>query len=271
MLAIDPGVVAWLALAEFLYVRAVRTLRQRGVTVSKGQQTCWHGGVALQALGLLSPIDVLGEQLLSAHMAQHLLIADIAAPLMLAGLRTPVIVFMLPKPALVALARRARLRRHVRQMRQPLVAIAIYAVTLYGWHFDFAFQAALKYPAVHALQHASFVGAGVLVWWSALEPKRRRMRGELWKIGHLLGARLVGMFLGMGFVIIRVPVYTDAYGSGPRALGLDSLADQQIAGAMMVVTDIFLMMFALTFFFLRAGQQEDEDARAAAPPQAGLT
>ena len=65
---------------------------------------------------------------------------------------------------------------------------------------------------MHALQHSSFIAIGVLVWWSVLEPKRRRLRGELWKIGHILAARFLGMFLGMSFVLIRHPIYTDVYG-----------------------------------------------------------
>ena len=89
---------------------------------------------------------------------------------------------------------------------------------------------------MHALQHASFVAIGVLVWWAALEPWRRRPPGALWKIGHILGARFADMFLGMSFVIIRVPIYTAAYGSGERE-GLTAVADQQIAGAMMVMLE----------------------------------
>jgi putative membrane protein len=96
----------------------------------------------------------------------------------------------------------------------------------------------------------------VLVWWSVLEPKRRRLTGDLWKIGHIISARFLGMFLGMSFVLIRVPIYTGVYGSGERR-GLEPLADQQIAGAMMVVLDICIMVFALAFLFWKAGQEED--------------
>ena len=119
----------------------------------------------------------------------------------------------------------------------------------------------MRHPLVHALQHASFIAIGVLVWWSVLEPKRRRLRGELWKIGHILSARFLGMFLGMSFVLIRTPIYTDVYGSGERALGLSPIHDQQLAGGMMVVLDILLMVFALAFFFQRAGDQYDADER----------
>jgi cytochrome c oxidase assembly factor CtaG len=99
--------------------------------------------------------------------------------------------FFLPRPALVAVARRRRLRRVFRTMRRPLVAIPVFVVLLYGWHVGVLFEAALENPFVHVLQHWSFVFGSVLVWWAPLDPKRRRLHGELWKIGHLIGARLL--------------------------------------------------------------------------------
>jgi putative membrane protein len=256
--SLEPGVIAWLLLAEGLYLRALRTLGRRGVAVARRQSAAWHAGLALQAIGLLSPVDALGDDLLSAHMAQHLLIADLAAPLLLLGLRNPVLVFFLPRGVLVPLARRRRLRAAFRALRRPLVAIPIYVLVLYGWHIGGAFEAAVDHPLVHVVQHASFIAAGMLVWWPVLEPKRRRARGALWKIGHIIGARMLGMMLGMAFVLIRTPVYTGVYGSGERR-GLEPLADQQIAGAMMVVLDILIMVFALAFLFWQAGQQHDRD------------
>ena len=183
------GIVVWLLLAEGLYLRALRILGARGVAVPRWQVAAWHAGIALQAIGLLSPIDGLADDGLSFHMLQHLLIADLAAPLLLAGMRNPVLAFLLPRSVLVPLARNRPLRRAFRTLRQPLVALPVYALVLYGWHFSFAFEAAVRNPLVHAAQHASFVAIGILVWWPALEPKRRRLRGELWKIGHILGAR----------------------------------------------------------------------------------
>src|ERR671919_1227295 len=124
----------------------------------------------------------------------------------------------------------------------------------------------MRYPFVHALQHMSFVAIGVLVWWSALEPKRRRLRGELWKVPYIIGARMAGMLLGMSFVLIRVPIYTGVYAAGDRGHGLMALGDQQLAGAMMVSLDLFIMVFALCFFFFRAAQdsaREEEREREA--------
>jgi putative copper resistance protein D len=256
---VEAGAVIGLVLAEVLYLRAVHVLGERGYDVPFWQQVAWHGGIALTAAGLLSPIDGLAEDLLSAHMAQHLLIADLAAPLLLVGMRSPVYAFLLPRPALVAVARRKRLRKVFRTLRRPLVAIPVYVALLYGWHIAFMFEAALEYPAVHVLQHWSFVFGSVLVWWAPLEPKRRRLHGELWKIGHILGARLAGMMLGMAFLIMRTPAY-GWYGDSARDHGLSPISDQQIAGGMMLALDFLVMMFALSLFFWAAARDADEEA-----------
>jgi len=258
---LDPGALVLVLAAEGLYLRAVRILARRGVGVPWPQLAAWHAGMLLWTIGFFSPLHSLGDELLSAHMAQHLLIADIAAPLLLVGLRNPVLAFYIPRPALVTFARSPRLRGASRVLRRPLVAVPVYALVLYSWHFSIFFEAAVREPFVHALQHSSFVAIGLLVWWSALEPKRRRVPGELWKVPYLIGARMVGMFLGMSFVLIRVPVYTGVYAAGDRGHGLTAVADQQVAGAMMVVVDILIMAFALCFFFFRSAADSDRAER----------
>lgn len=259
---IDPAALAVLVLAAVLYARAVRILARRGYAVGAWQLLAWYAGLGLTCIALIGPIDGLSEELLSAHMAQHLLIADLAAPLLLVGLRTPVLVFFLPRPLLVALARRRRLRAALRALRRPLVAIPLYVLMLYGWHVSFMFEAAMGSPALHALQHQSFVLASLLVWWSAIEPKRRELPGELWKIGHICGARLAGMFLGMALIASRSPLYAPVY-DGSR--GLSALHDQQLAGAMMMGLDLLVMLFAVGFFFWRAGRDHDRAESAGVP------
>jgi putative copper resistance protein D len=261
--SLDPGVLAFLAVGVVLYVRAVRVARGRGLVVTRFQQAAFYGGVLLWAIALISPVDSLAEELLSLHMAQHLLLAELGAPLILVGLRAPVIFFYLPKPAMVALARRRGLRRVMRKLSSPLPAIGIYALVLYSWHFAPLFEAALESPIVHALQHQSFFAISILVWLPALEPTRRRLRGELWKAGHILGARFTGMFLGMAFIAMRSPAYGWYAQSAPEH-GISGLADQQIAGGLMLSVDVAIILFAVGFFFYRSAQDHDRAEAEAA-------
>jgi putative copper resistance protein D len=257
----DPIGVALVGLLVALYARAVTVLRWRGYRVPAGQQVWWYLGTALIAIALLGPPDALSDDLLSAHMGQHLLLADIAAPLLLAGMRTPVLMFILPRPVLVPLARTRWLRSLFRFLRKPLVAIALWILVLYGWHFRFAFQGALEHPVVHALQHQAFFVTSLLVWWSVVDPKRRRVNGELWKIGHIIGMRLSGMFLGMAFILMGTQAYP-WYADRAQLHGLDPIRDQQYGGGLMFLTDMLVMFFALGFFFWRAAADNDRNEAA---------
>jgi cytochrome c oxidase assembly factor CtaG len=259
-LGMDLTALYLLALPAFLYWRAVRILAVRGYRVPWLQQLCWFAGLASIGAALLSPLDHLGDtDLLSAHMGQHLLIGDIAAPLLILGLRSPVYAFLLPRPALVPLARSQGLRRLFRALRRPLVAAPLWILILYGWHMVPAYEAALRSPPLHALQHQSFIIGSMLVWISVLEPARRRVPGGLWKIAHIVSVRFAGMFLGMAFLILRHPAYEGFYGHRALEHGLTPLEDQQIAGGLMLGLDFMVMIGALTFFFLRTAQDVDRE------------
>ena len=264
VVAFDPILVLLLLLACGLYVRALRVLRRRRLTVSPWQQAAWWIGIGLLAIALLGPPDVYDDRLLSAHMAQHLLLGDIAAPFLLLGIRAPLLLFYLPRPALVLLARRRWLRRAFALVRQPLVALPLYVLTVYLWHLSALFQGAVAHPLLHALQHECFLAANLLLWWPVIEPQRRRMGGQLWKIGYIFAARMSTMFLGMVFVFARGILYADVYGRGLRE-GITARADQQTAGGLMMTLDIVIMVVAVCWFFWLASREHDASG---APTQA---
>jgi len=256
LVALDPVLIVLLLSASGLYVRAVRVLRRRGLRVSRWQQAAWWVGLALLCVALLGPPDAYDDRLLSAHMAQHLLLGDLAAPFLLLGMRAPLLLFLLPRPALVVLARRSWLRRAFALLRRPLVALPVYVFTVYVWHLGVLFEGALEHPLLHALQHEAFLVANLLLWWPVIEPARRRMGGELWKIGYIFAARMSTMFLAMMFVFARGILYADAYGPGLRE-GIAPRADQRTAGGLMMTLDVVMMIAAACWFFWLAAREHD--------------
>lgn len=256
LVSFDPVIAAMLLLAGGLYVRALRVLRRRHLHVSTWQQTSWWIGVALLTIGLLGPPDAYDDRLLSLHMAQHLLIGDVAAPFLLLGIRSPMLLFYLPRSALVLLARRRWLRRAFAVLRRPLVALPLYVLTVYAWHQSTLFEGALRHPLLHAVQHMSFMAVNLLLWWPVIEPQRRRMGGQLWKIGYLFAARMATMFLGMVFLFARGVLYAGVYGRGMRE-GITAYADQQAAGGMMMTLDIVIMTVTACWFFWLASSEHD--------------
>jgi putative membrane protein len=265
----DPGPLLLIAALAALYARAIVVLRRRGRRISRWQQASWWTGLALTAAGLVGPVDTLSEDLLSAHMVQHLLIADLAAPLMLIGIRTPVLQNYLPPVVLRPLARERWLRTLLRTLRKPLVAIPVFVLLLYTWHFSFAFDAALRSPWIHAFQHLCFVFAAGLVWWPVIEPDKAQLRGELWKAGHVLSARFLGMMIAMAFILTPTALYAGVYGSGDRR-GMSAIADQRLAGGLMLILDILTVIGVLSFFFWKAASDydRDEEERRAAQERA---
>lgn len=256
LVSFDPVIVSMLLLAGGLYLRALRVLERRRLRISGWQQAAWWIGWGLLAIGLLGPPDANDDRVLSLHMAQHLLIGDIAAPFLLLGMRSPMLLFFLPRAALVLLARQRWLRRLFRVLRRPLVALPLYVVTVYGWHQSVLFEGAVRHPLLHAVQHSAFIVANLLLWWPVIEPARRRMGGQLWKIGYLFAARMSTMFLGMVFVFARGIVYADVYGRGLRE-GITAHADQQAAGGMMMTLDIVIMTVTACWFFWVASSEYD--------------
>jgi putative copper resistance protein D len=251
-----------IGLPAFLYVRALRILKRRGLRVPLWQQACWFTGLALIGIALLSPLDDLGDtDLVSAHMAQHLLIGDLSAPLILIGLRWPVYPFLLPRSMAAALGRSKPIRKTFRFLKMPLVAAGLWILILYGWHVAPAYEAALRHPVLHAVQHQTFVFGSILVWLSVLEPNKARVPGGLWKIAHITGVRFAGMFLGMAFVVVSHPFYSGFYGDRALQHGLTPNQDQGLAGAMMLGVDLAVMMGALIFLFLRSADDAEREER----------
>jgi putative copper resistance protein D len=258
--SVDPGPLLLIVVLGALYARAIVVLRRRGRRIGAWQQAAYWSGLFLTTAGLVGPVDTWSEDLLSAHMVQHLLIADLSAPLMLIGIRTPVLQNLLPPVILRPLARERWLRRLLRTLRLPLVAIPLFVLSLYTWHFAFAFDAALRHPWLHAFQHLCFVGGAALVWWPVIEPEKARLRGELWKAGHVLAARFLGMMIAMAFILTPTALYTGVYDPVTRH-GMTAIEDQRLAGGLMLVLDILAFIGVLTFFFWRAAADYDRDER----------
>ena len=202
--SLDPGVDPRGCLAEGLYLRAVRSCAGAAWRCPRPDASGTRASRCRRS-ACFSPIDALGDDLLSAHMAQHLLIADLAAPLLLVGLRNPVLVFFLPRAVLVragALGAAARGRSAAAAAAGRRPAVRARAVRL-ALLVRCSRRRCATRSSMRCSTRPSWRSA-MLVWWSALEPQRRRLPGELWKIPLHRRRADAGMMLGMSFVLIRV-------------------------------------------------------------------
>ena len=230
----DPLVLVPIFLAHWLYgrgwLRLPPRLRKNWMIVS------FAAGEIVLFVALVSPIDALGETLLSFHMVQHMLLVAIAPPLLLIG--RPALAFghALPAGTLAAAARKAPLNALMRGgvwLSTLVPATVLHGIALWAWHAPMPFQAALEHDWVHSLEHASFFGTALLFWIALLRAgrtARTALQGALAAFVTFVHSGMLGGLL----TLAGRPLYP-AYGDRPLLWGLDLLADQQLAGVLMWV------------------------------------
>ncbi len=229
------------------YYKRSRTLAHTARAVPRWRQACFYCGVGVIAVALTG-LGALSEQLLYMHMVEHLLIGDIASLLIVLGLTAPLLAPML----------RISMLDRLRVLTHPLVAFPLWAVDLYVWHIPFLYQAALRHPGVHALEHAMFLAFGIFMWMPLLGPlPTPPWFGNLAKLLYIVAVRLTGTVLGNIFLWSGT-IFYPYYIHGDALHGISPLADQNIAGAVMIVEESFLTLGLLCWLFLRTAKEGEE-------------
>ncbi|MCL4291077.1 MAG: cytochrome c oxidase assembly protein [Thermoleophilia bacterium] len=232
-----PAVLTAAALALCLFAQGFVRLRRRG----RADHAAWWravvfaAGIAVLVLALVSPLDAIGEEyLLSAHMLQHVLIGDVAPALILLSVSGPLLFFLLPRGALLSAARARPVRVALGVLVRPQVALAAWLAAVGAWHVPGPYQAALTSPFLHDLEHASFVLAGLLLWYQLLDPARhgRLSRGR--RVGLAAIVFAAGQVLTMVLVFSFEPLYRTYAEQPERLLDLSALTDQRLAGVVMM-------------------------------------
>ncbi len=236
---LDPAVVLSLVAGGVLYARGAARLRRtptEPTRLSNAALAAFAAGWLTVVLALVSPLHTLGAFLFSAHMVQHELLMLVAAPLIVLGRAPLVLRAGMPAAARRPLARLGRLplpRRLGTLLVLPLVAWSVHTVVLWGWHVPALFDATQRSDLVHALQHASFLGAALLFWWVVLEPNRAA-RELLVRFGVVFTTSVHGAILGALLTVARTAWYAP-YAATTAAYGLTPLEDQQLGGLVMWV------------------------------------
>ncbi|MEZ5406529.1 MAG: cytochrome c oxidase assembly protein [Acidimicrobiales bacterium] len=226
----DPLLLGGLVVFTVLVARG-----QRPTPGHRPRLLAFAGGLTALAAALLSPLDALAGQLASAHMVQHLLLVQVAAPLLALSSPWGAVVRGLP-----AGLRRTLVRgtwrfgfgpRRLQRLRSPVGWLLAYVATLWLWHARWLYDAAVTNHALHVLEHASFLVTACLLWSAVLGAVRHRVSPGAGILAVFL-LSLQGVVLAALLTFAREPWYR-SYRDTTATWGLDPLADQQLAGAVM--------------------------------------
>lgn len=249
---------AWLALAAagLLYAwgvhRAGRWPRRRSVAFA--------ASLAALAVALGPAFEAAGEDRLSLHMVQHLLLSMVAAPL--AAWSAPVrLALRAQSPAARQLTARALHAPVLRALAHPLAGLALFLAVAVGAHVPAVYEAALRDPAVHAVEHAAFFWSAVALWAPliAADPLPRRM-GAIGRFGVMLGA-MAAMAAGGAWLASSSALVYGAYRVPAARLGVDPLADQALAGGVMWIGGMAAMLPLLLTLAWRTLADEERRQR----------
>ena len=244
----EPLQLIAVTVAAAAYALRGVSLAREGRPVPTWRVACFASGILLITVGLVSPLSHMGLELLLVHMTQHLLLGDIGALLIVLGLTGPLL-----QPLLAI-----RVIDRLRVLTHPLVALPLWAASLYVWHIPALYQATLTSDAVHALQHASFIGFGILMWMPLVGPLPvPSWFGIAPKIGYVVAVRFIGTALGNAFMWSNTVFYPD-YAPGEAGFDVSPLSDQGTAGVIMTVEGGLVTLGVFAWLFLLWAQQDTE-------------
>ena len=242
-----------LAVAAFGVAYGLRaaTLAREGRPLASWRVASYFSGLILILAVFLSPVAHIGEELVLAHMVQHLVIGDLGALLIVLGLTRAVL-----QPVLAI-----RTFDRLRFLTLPMLALPLWIANLYVWHIPALYEGAVTSPALHALQHACFIGFGVLMWMPIAGP----LPVPTWfgggaQLGYTVAARLAGAGLGNVLMWSATALYP-VYAPGEAYWGISPLSDQGPAGVIMMVESGFVTLGILAWVLLRWASNDAEKQR----------
>ena len=261
-----------LVLIAFVYVRGWLDLRASSPNVVPARRA---GGVLLGLLliwvAIASPLHSCDAGSLTVHMVQHLLLMTFAPPLIFLGDPFRVLGRGLPgllgPPVLAPLFRWPPLQGLGSALAEPVVCWVAATATLVGWHVPAFFTLALQSHAWHAIEHASFLGTGLLFWWPVLHPWPSASTGPRWSTVLYLFLATLPCDILSGFLVFSDRVAYSVYLSTPGQTRLSVLDDQQCAGALMWTCVTIVYLLAGTVLSTQLLMTPSPAPRRAAGPQ----
>ena len=196
-------------LLAFYFAGVLRVWRSAGYGrgIRPLEALAFFGGWLALVVALTPPIDEWAERWLVAHMVQHELLMVVAAPLLVLGRPLEAWRWVFPL-------------RVPRIFSDPLFAWGLHAAGIWAWHVPVLFEAAVRNPWLHLLQHTSFFLPAAIFWWTIFAPGPRQLGGILYLLTTMMHTGALGALMTFS----RTPWYAGY-----------ALEDQQLAGLVMWV------------------------------------
>jgi hypothetical protein len=175
--------------------------------------------------------------------------ARAATPLLWLGAPLFPLLRGLPRPVrahwVAPLLRSRALRQTFTAATHPAVALPVFVAVTWAWHAPALYELALGAGAWHTVQHACFLGAGLLFWFPVVRPYPSRPRWSAWLLVPYLFLGDVANTVLSALLTFSDRVLYPHYTQVPRLGGLTALEDQAAAGVLMWVPGSLVFLLPL--------------------------
>jgi cytochrome c oxidase assembly factor CtaG len=258
----EPVVAVGVVAIAAAYLVGVHRLHARGAYWSRWRTASFLGlglgGIVVATMSALGTYDAV---LISVHMVQHMLLTMVV-PIFLA-LGAPITL------ALRTLPRRPRgwllaalHSRVAKVLTFPLVAMFLFVLNPFVLYFTGWYEATLRNPVLHDLNHLHFVLIGCLFFWPllGLDPMPTQPPYPLRMLAVFVTLPFHA-FLGIAIMSMTDVLAVDWYTSLDRQWGASYLSDQQTAGGILWAAGDLVALIVLIVLFIqwmRASEREAE-------------
>lgn len=249
----DLFVLVNLAFFTLLYIGGVRRVHRLGGRWSRGATVSFLAAIAAMALAYLGPFGAWAHEVFWAHMGQHLLILMIAGPLIV--LSSPIrLTFMNLGPHGRRQLVRVLRSRPIELLSNPVVGWLLFAGVLLASHTQFVMNWALEsHDGMDYVMRPLYLVASIIFYYPLISRDLLAYRPSPTVRVASLGLMMIPeTVLGMVLHFAPVTLYAP-YVQSASASGIDPLADQKFAGALMwaiamVLDGIWMMVAALEWW-----------------------
>jgi putative membrane protein len=266
----------WVACAALLYWLGGRGIRSPQRAADRWRTAAFVGGLGAIVVALGSPIDNLADRLFWVHMIQHVLLIGVAPPLLALARPWTRMLRGFPIEYRRAVARGLSHGPRWRRLRQAgrvagggLASWLIFNLTFCAWHLPPLYDAALRVPPLHALEHLAFFSTALLFWTRVVySPPWRSRLSELGKLAYLGSTLVVGWVLAIVLALATSQLYSAYAAEASRPGHISALTDQQLAAGVMWVPGSLSYTIAMVVIVYRLLEPREARSRPGGPAKA---
>ena len=241
----------WLVLfILFTYIYMKRIVVGHLYNVSSSQRLYFFIAIFLLIALKATPIDVMGRYyLFSMHVLQISFICFIVIPLL---------ILSMPRNFLRQLIWNHRARLIATVLSHPWLSLITFNGLLSVYFIPNVYTFLQTIPVLSILYQLILIISAIFMWTIIIQPIREfQTINYLLRAAYIFFASLILMPIGFYFIIVQdvhLPFYQDVEGLIAPALTI--IYDQQLAGGILKLTQMFSYALALLFIMLEWGRRE---------------